>query len=1001
MTCPPSSASDEGDFGPYRIIRLIGRGAMGVVHEAVEVASGHRLALKRILLPDVEPEARERFLREAKCSASIDDPHCVFVLAGGVIEDTPYLALELLPGETLEKLVKARGALPPREALLLMLDVCDGLAAVHAADIIHRDVKPANCLLTADGRVKVGDFGLSRTISNRLPDLTVAGRMLGTPAFAAPEQLRGEPVDARADVYGACATLFFLLTGVPPFQGNSYEQLIGRVLTEAPPRLRNGEGSGIPTAIEDLLQRGLAKDRAQRPQSMQTLRRRIAAAMPERQTQATVLERVVAFAADLSFLTLLLLVANMIWPDMDLFAFGWRDGPLRMSILAAVAVAYYGLLEGSMRGASLGKLWVGLRMGRASNGDKLGLPRAAIRGAVFVLAFTTYEFAARPLFAVVDPVVAALLGQAYSSLELRAVALPLVTVLAYATPVVALFLIPWLRGARVGLHDLLVGSATFRVADDVPTTPGEPALAPVDLSWATCTPQLDPFLDRHVLVVPRTAAMLDRPDALRVAGEDTPSPNDVRLVVPQGSSLRDWIASGPHPWSHVRVVMGTLAAIAADAESRPDPAAPLDTRQIVVGQLGRTWRLPVVSADAPRPIAPSEWLAASCRQLLAICKDDLPLRTRIALTRATTLADIGALRAAIQSPRADGYQLTRARRFFSLVPAAALFWSLTLIHYTLQAQLREVQLERLFMGATSRYQLAWLLENAEHRESLFAAMAGRPRLAWDWQEAFGVTLDPNGKVPEAAIPSLVHTLQAESRALWDRHAIRTLDYRRTALLMGDSRHADLADYVATGIAAKVAVSLVVDARSQTKPDDTAWDSISAQLLWAVHQRASGADPLTAPSFNAVPSGAVLDWLSQGGEFDASIATAADRAAVTGPRRPALTWFPILLLGGSVLLSFLTRGQFVMRRAGLAIVGPDLVGVSRLRAAIRAGAVVAPACGCTFLAEWVDARWDRGGLVCGLLYVGIYFVTLTFPLLAFRDPSRLPHDRLAGTRVVPW
>ena len=142
----------------------------------------------------------------------------MFVLAADEEAGQPYIVMELMPGDTLADLVRRQGPLPPAQAVACILDVLDGLLEAHRVGILHRDVKPSNCFLTAEGRVKVGDFGLAKSLA-RGAHLTRTGTFLGTPLYASPEQIKGQTVDPRTDVYSLAATLYYLLAGKAPFEG--------------------------------------------------------------------------------------------------------------------------------------------------------------------------------------------------------------------------------------------------------------------------------------------------------------------------------------------------------------------------------------------------------------------------------------------------------------------------------------------------------------------------------------------------------------------------------------------------------------------------------------------------------------------------------------------------------------------------------------------------------------------------------------------------------------
>jgi serine/threonine protein kinase len=226
-------------FGPYRIGRLLGRGGMGEVYEAEHVVNRRRVALK-ILSQRLRREAdRARFRFEGELAASISHPHVVYIFGSEEIDGIPAITMELLPGGTLKDRVKANGPLSPTEAVEAILQVIAGLEAAEAAGILHRDIKPSNCFIAHDGKVKVGDFGLSISLLPRgvtFPD--EAGAFQGTPEFASPEQLRGEELNVRADIYAVGATLFYLLTGHPPFDGRDPANVVARIAAGPAPSAR-------------------------------------------------------------------------------------------------------------------------------------------------------------------------------------------------------------------------------------------------------------------------------------------------------------------------------------------------------------------------------------------------------------------------------------------------------------------------------------------------------------------------------------------------------------------------------------------------------------------------------------------------------------------------------------------------------------------------------------------------------------------------------------------
>ena len=157
------------------------------------------------------------------------------------------------------------------EAIDVILQVISGLEAAHLAGVLHRDIKPSNCFVDVDGTVKVGDFGLSiSTLARGVTQLTAPGTVHATPQFASPEQLRGQPLDVRADIYAVGATLYYLLTGRPPFDDHNLLALVSRIATDSPPSLHETRPD-IPRALAALVLQCLAKDPAHRPASYRVL----------------------------------------------------------------------------------------------------------------------------------------------------------------------------------------------------------------------------------------------------------------------------------------------------------------------------------------------------------------------------------------------------------------------------------------------------------------------------------------------------------------------------------------------------------------------------------------------------------------------------------------------------------------------------------------------------------------------------------------------------------
>jgi hypothetical protein len=259
-----SDSTPGTTFGTYRIVRELGRGGMGVVYEAESLDDGRIVALKLLLAGMDADEARMRFLREGRVASTLMHPNTVYVYGTQEIDGLPTIAMEYVAGGTLEDLVRDKGPMPAADAARAIGQVIDGLEAAHAGGILHRDIKPSNCFIAQDGSVKVGDFGLSRpTDGGEDMRVTRTGMILGTPAYAPPEQLLGESLDVRSDIYSVGATLYYLLTGVLPFPGANPMVVLASVLqgSPIPPETHKPE---ITKALSTIVLRAMARQPGER-----------------------------------------------------------------------------------------------------------------------------------------------------------------------------------------------------------------------------------------------------------------------------------------------------------------------------------------------------------------------------------------------------------------------------------------------------------------------------------------------------------------------------------------------------------------------------------------------------------------------------------------------------------------------------------------------------------------------------------------------------------------
>ena len=252
-------------IGRYELTARIGRGAMGVVYQARDAVMRRDVALK-VLTADLEddPEIRTRFLREAQAAAGLSHPNIITIFDVGEEQERFFIVMELLRGMVLKNFLKQPEAARTGRKIHLMMQLCAGLGAAHQAAIYHRDIKPGNIFVRADGLLKIVDFGVARLGTS---NMTASGFVVGTPDYMSPEQARGEEIDGRSDIFSAGGVFYFMLTGRKPFAATALPTLFHQIQSEDPLPI-DGD---VPPELVAVVMKALSKNRDARYQTCQEL----------------------------------------------------------------------------------------------------------------------------------------------------------------------------------------------------------------------------------------------------------------------------------------------------------------------------------------------------------------------------------------------------------------------------------------------------------------------------------------------------------------------------------------------------------------------------------------------------------------------------------------------------------------------------------------------------------------------------------------------------------
>lgn len=972
------AARPPAQIGGYRLVRSLGAGGMGAVFEAVAPDGETHVAVKLLGGKLAEnPTSVERFKQEGRVASQIAHPRCVFVLGADTDAGRPYIVMELMPGSTLKDLVDDRGPLAPAEAVARILDVIDGLDEAHRLGVIHRDVKPSNCFLTADDRVKVGDFGLSKSLAGdrEAAQLTQSGAFLGTVLFASPEQIRGEPVGYESDVYSACATLYYLLTGKAPHQHTSLTGALAKAISE-PPALIRAQRPGVPASLERVVLRGLERDRTRRYQTIADLRDALRDQLPATHVPARRRSLILAYSADLILLQLAVIPFHLLSdPVSDASPF------LDRWLIAAAAAAYFGTAEG-IYGTTVGKQLLRLRVTKLGEIGPPGLRRGWLRTAVFNGLFfgTLTGFGAALDWKLPD-------GTRVVGLGLFGLCAAGLAVQLRRTP----------AGFR-GLHDRATGCHTLqrpRPAERVRLAGRFPNPLGVRIESAVRLPEMvggftvhgkvgdlpdggevwvgeDKSLGRRVLLrltAPRQALtcadepIASRPTRLRPVGRGSLAWNGadqewVAYVAPAGGPLADAIdPARPLGWADARPILEQLVdellAANADGSAVERPGV----GQVWVEPGGRLQLLdvplPTGSAVGSEPVGPADPLAF-VREVASLMMEGRP-RGEAGRLKAPIPPHAAAVADKLFADGPDGYpDLVGLRKDLTETHAhpPKVSRPMRAAHLGVQAALLAPGL--MWMFAWVALFSLWLAVAAatqvwapERVRATVADPAKRAEALEMLRNHVGDDADKRAAVEAALAPERVgETVERLDRILIDWRA--NADTHREYLIGPERKLFDL---------------------FESKPFKDAWNPAPREWLL------------------------VLDRVR-----------ADDPAAQVKKMR----WVMFLGVAGLILtvpavwaaFAFAFRGGFAMTLAGIAVVRADGRRAGRFRCAVRELTAWLPITALLLLCLWVQTVFPNQAALRVGLFAAAVLLLPAYVFAALRRPAQPPHDRLLGTVLVP-
>jgi hypothetical protein len=990
--CPvPLGEGIPAPIAGYRPLRLLGAGGMGRVFEA-EDNSGRRVALK-LISPGFATSrvAVERFRQEGKLASRIAHPRCVFVLKADEEAGQPFIVMELMSGVTLKDVVDRQGPLEPTDAIARILDVIEGLEEAHQAGVLHRDVKPANCYLDAEGRVKIGDFGLSRSLAVDMR-LTRTGGFVGTPLFASPEQLRGERLDQRTDVYSVAATLYFLLTGQAPFQHASGASAIARVVSEPPPSPRLLRPD-LSNALEQVVLRGLDRHRERRYQNLDELRQALLPLLPGKLTAAGLGLRLGAYFLDIvPFSVYGQLLYLLMQHGKDEVSWLFFAGLLLPQFL------YFWVTEG-IWGCTPAKRLFRLRVTRATSCEPPGLTRALLRTAFLYL--TSYSM--------VD---------CYLAANLHRMAPVNMAILSITGLLACLAIRASTMRASNGyraLHEVLSGTRVVQLPlasapDDLVSGRHLAQSADKSPERQVLPAQLGPFVVRGLVHSDAFGKVLLAEDAslarkvwiwLRPQGA-TPLAS-VRRDLTRSTRPR-WLASGSDngaPWE------AFVAPDGATLMELTESGAPLrwsSTRRIIT-ELAEELQAAQADGTLPGELSSAHvWLQPNGRVLLAdfaLCPIDRGAQT-------------------------DAVEKTgdaRALQFLSEIARAALEGRAAVdpgrpISAVLPIHARSI-VERL-QGTRKPYErLAEVRQDLEATATRATSMTLVGRALQLGVAVFFIGIGLVSMLGWSRTGALARIVGSDIRIVDAQALLYVLDHldlRVEFLQTMPPDHAlrnrtdDFPELLRTRMAEEV------------DDNDIRVSSLGPMRQWflilpAVHSRMSDGEEAKAVDFWRAPGDSFVigakrrKYHMEPERFVSAqeLQTAAERAMQPIEDVMSRDFWPLVIQMLILLTLFpalwtvsalVFHGGISYRLAGIALVAESGLNASRWQCALRSLIVWLPMTALLMMVVWIDLEY-RGALwLCSAVQGLVILLLLAYAVIALRWPRRGPHDWLAGTYVVP-